>query len=64
MTNTIPPSGGRMKTKLTLDEMLKLSLLQKQEMEDLMSPTRKSAYRRMMRQKIWREMWDDERKSG
>lgn len=50
-----------MKSKLTLSDLLKLSIMQSQEMEDLRSSkshSRKSAYRMLLRERTWDSMFE------
>jgi len=46
-------------SKLELSDLLRLSILQHREMDDLRSPHRKTAYRRIMRQKMWDKIWQE-----
>lgn len=54
-----------MQTTLTLSDLLKLSILQHDEMDDLRSPYKLTEYRRRMRQRVWQQLWNEgEKRTG
>jgi len=48
-----------MKSQLTLKDLHKLAILQTQQDDDLGIPGKKSAYRKLMRQKVWESLWSE-----